>query len=351
MIFSSYLKLIVSMLKKINILSLLMLLFRTYCFSSEIVLQDPQIQPFLDEYLINIPRSELIITSLKGGYSDALNYRIDWGTNRYVLKIQDSYYSDNRSNRELISVLEAAKKEIAPKILWVAKDCKAYAMEYVEGDLLTIDQAKKPTNIVLIAKGIRQIHSLPQNPIDKRKEIKNILKIYNEMKEEYEFPPNFEKAINEITLAAKVLSDMNISFVMIHGDLNSRNIFLTKKGVQFIDWSETNWEDPYYDLTCFTLLHDYDENEEFLFLQNYLGHPPTDEDQIHFNLVKRINIVSFSLNLLLLSDRLGREEQIMLNKENSLRSWNYYTTQFAENREELSSQFFYDWGRCSLERL
>jgi len=273
-----------------------------------------------------------LIEPLSGGYSGSHHYRID---QKFVLKLYpNGYPGTKQAQRELSTMQAAAASGLAPKIHWISADQRAVLMDCMEGSWLTIEEAKKPHNLIAIAHALHKVHTLPKSPLRRPS-----VDLFEYLKALYPFPAELEIAVKN----KHELSE-NCPKVTIHGDLNPRNIFLTKEGVKFIDWSETTWADPFLDLATFALLHDLNHIEEMLLLHTYLGNGVLSEHLERYNLIKKNTLLDEAINLIFLANELAETEL----QNGPLRDWAYYTAQFAESKENLSPQMLYDWGRCCL---
>ncbi|UZE93241.1 MAG: aminoglycoside phosphotransferase family protein [Candidatus Nealsonbacteria bacterium] len=82
------------------------------------------------------------------------------------------------------------------------------------------------------------------------------------------------------------------NYCLTHGDLHSGNIFISKRQIRFLDFSEARLYDPLSDLGCFfmhtELMLEYDFHANYqeminkvknLFYQNYFTRPPTNPEK------------------------------------------------------------------------
>lgn len=295
----------------------------------------------ISSYLKQCSLPEDQIQPLTGGYSGSEHYRIVGQDRILVLKVYPKGYPEtNQAKRELATCFQAAEMGLAPKIHWISLDRRAVLMDCVEGPWLSIEAAKNPHNIIAIANALRKVHGLPKSPLTRRSAEARVEELFQILKENYGVSQELELAMQK----RRELDRFEMGpKATIHGDLNPRNIFLTSQGVKFIDWSETSWEDPYYDLTCFALLHDLNETEETLLLQAYIGNRVFREEKKRYDLIKKINLIDQAVNLIFLANQLNDNLE-----DGPIENWSFYTKLFAESAENLSAQTLYDWGRCCL---
>jgi tRNA A-37 threonylcarbamoyl transferase component Bud32 len=307
-----------------------------------------RIEEFLARTLPGLPKDKISIKPLSGGYSDATNFLIEADGKRYVLRMHKRDETEKRIQREFYALHEASKAGICPHLYSLKPDDNAVLMEYIEGKTITIEQAKLPNSCRKIAKALRTAHAIKRNPNSRSSTIDRIEAMYTDVCKYLKNKDSAHEAIQIIRKNSEVLSKMHVTKVNLHGDLNPRNIFITEHGVRFIDWFNTNWEDPFYDLCCFALLHDYNDKEEDLLLECYLHHTATPEDKRHYKLVKEITLANFCLTGHLIMAKLLSVQPQKIDSSSTLKGWSYYVQAFANNDTELTAQIFCDWAKCAL---
>lgn len=285
------------------------------------------------------------VSPLIGGYSEASNFLIKADPNKYVLRMYPEDGSSASIANELSAMKAAAEIGLAPKIVHVSADSHMILMEYIEGNTLTFEQVQKPEVYEKIAGAIRKIHALGQ--------VSNTSPSFNEVVEKlYLKVSNVSPQRKEILVAIQLfrqtereLLALGAPKVLIHGDLNPRNIFVTNGNVMFIDWSETKREDPFHDLAYFCLLNNCGDVVEGKFLESYLQRIPTLEEKKRYLLIKKTNLIYFSLGMF---EAAGTAS---IDTGEPLQNWSdYVKVLFAPNNENaLTPQFFYNMGKSALE--
>ena len=288
---------------------------------------------------------------LKGGLSGTSLYRVKTSDSQYVLRIHRSSKITDQDKREHIAFTKAAKEGIAPHIFYASTDHRAIIMEFVDGKTLTLEQAHLPHNCKRLASAIRQIHQslgpdqLGENILSKAERCyQKVLSDGSGAEEQ------IQKAFNLLKKYRQELDSYHYEKVGIHGDLNPRNIFLANDRILFIDWSETNFDDPFYDLSYFALKLAYGKPEEDLFLKTYLQRKPTEKELCRYLLQKRIHQAFWSLTNLYLAEVARKKHPgQQVDRDASLKTWEFYQKAFANGSEELSSQYFYDLSRLNYQ--
>lgn len=287
------------------------------------------------------------ITPLMGGYSEAMNLRVD---GKYVLRVPDTMQTEKSILREFFAMKDADLKGVGPHIHHVGFNNKAILMDYIEGGTLTMEQAKRSENCIKIAQSLRKAHASARNPISRSPYKDKIEALYEELRG-YVDNSHITKAIELIRDLHKEPKEGALPKVNIHGDLNARNIFITDKGALFIDWSQTNWEDPFYDLSCFAIMHDYDDALERLLLENYLEHPPTKSQKKHYERIKKINLAQLCLTCHYVMHELLQKKPQKIDENAALKPWSHYAYAFAGYQSGRDPQFFYEAGASALKKV
>lgn len=332
-------------MKKNLFFTLSVFLFLTASLSSEFVITEWLLQCFP-----NVLAEEIIIQPLSGGLSGTSMYKIDVQGKPYVLRIHQSDQLSLQDQREHHALLEAAKRKIAPHIVAISSNHKAIIMEFIEDKTIAIEQAKNPEVCEKIAEAMRQAHQMPDQEYSGETILSKAQRCACKVLQD---GLGDEEAINGalalVKKYRKELSHFTFCETNVHGDLNPRNIFFTDGRVLFIDWAESNREDPFYDLTYFSLKHDYNQVEELGLLKAYLKRLPTNSEVARFHLQKKIHQAFWSLtNLYLAQAELDKHPEQQIDKKAKLNDWGSYQSAFAESHE-LSAQYFYDLSRLNYQ--
>lgn len=243
----------------------------------------------------------------------------------------------------------ASELGIAPHVYQTFLAHRAILMDYIDQPTLTFGQAKQASSCVKVAHALHKVHAMNKNPYV-------FLSVQEKMEKLCEQPyinrsdslP--KEAIGLIRQGNVELGSLRIEKRSIHGDLNPRNIFLTDTGIFFIDWSETNWDDPFYDLTGFALLNGLNSEEEFSLLETYLQHSLSSEEKKHYLIVKKIQLAALALTCYAITKNLLHQfSEQLIDPTTPLKSWHHYVTEFAKNDPHLSAQFFCELARCALK--
>lgn len=304
------------------------------------------VEELIQTYFSSIPPESITITPLAGGLTAATNFRVEAAGKRYVCRLLDPTVPKNIRQRECYALQAAAIAGISPFVYRIFADEQAVLMELVDGKTVTIDEAKKPDNCIKIAKTLRIAHHIKKNPIPREnlREEKEVL--FSDLSSRLNDDRGITIVMELFRRGSDALEKINASKVNIHGDLNPRNIFIKTDSALLIDWTDTNWEDPYYDLSLLSLFHAYSEVEEMLLLESYSQRPLTPVEDMRYRLAKMTNLAGLSFNCHFFVEEMLAKGRDRIDPTVSLKNWNTYMHRFAAN-EPLTAQFMYELAQVA----
>lgn len=316
-------------------------------FLSLAIAADATIDNILVSALPNIERNQIEIKELKGGLSGTSLYKIQSPDKSYVLRLHLSDELNPQDSLELFSFLEASKKGISPTIYYVSPNQKAVLMEFINQPTICLESAKASENIIKIAYVLKETHQITGHPSLGESLLSKAQRCNKKVLSDGLAPKNeLTHALEIIEKAKSELSCFKFIKVNVHGDLNPRNIFIVDEKILLIDWAETTFEDPFYDLAYLSLKLDYGKDEDNLLLSCYLNRETTDDEIKRFSLHKKILYAFWSLTNLYLADvELKKHPEQQVDKNVPLKTWGYYQKVCADCNEELTAQYFYELSR------
>ncbi len=300
----------------------------------------------INQYFEDTPELDIRITPLIGGHS-SLNFYVELPSNHYVLRFNERA-SVERFQCELFAMQEASKAGISPFVFESFPNEKMVLMEYIDGNTLTIEQSNQVEICNRIAKVLQKAHSIKENPHHSASRNKIMETFYAQLSTFSEILEETSQAIKIIRKGHDILKNMSSSYsVNTHNDLNPGNILVAEDRVVFIDWEGTNWEDPFYDLSYFSIFHDYDSKRELNLLESYLDKKPSLEELQRYYLTKKINFARISLSCYFIAFIQNKPN---IDNEIQLKNWKYYVRAFAnKSYDELPiSQLFYNLARAAF---
>jgi thiamine kinase-like enzyme len=199
------------------------------------------------------------------------------GKNKYILKLGNEKHLKNEYN-----LLKSIPKGIAPKSVFLSKSKPIFfVQEFIEGT-----HPKKITNefIMGLAKTYKKLHSnKTQNiPLPERETMYSLSNWLNRYKLETSrtSPPKLKTKLEKLFVRLEPIIkkyDKSFSnrktFSLCHNDASLANMFMTPKGIRFIDWEFGGYWLHERDLINFIQVNKLDEKQKRLFLETY-GYKP-----------------------------------------------------------------------------
>lgn len=248
----------------------------------------------------DIPRKEISVKPLLGGHSQDEKFILQHENVKYVVKIYAE--SKNYSRRAELYMMESAGDlEVGPKVFFIGPSKNYVIMEFIEGGTLTFDTSSSPECCIKIAEAIRQIHTISKNPYENVHKYPLYSGAYLFLVSKVGNRADLDETFQIMQDSYFELEKIEKPYVSIHGDLNPRNIFMNDNGVKFIDWSITEWDDPFYDLAYFAMMSTYKPEMEELLLETYLGRAPTLTEWRRYYLQKSFSFTIMSITLFYLA--------------------------------------------------
>lgn len=298
-------------------------------------------------------RDEIHLKPLTDGYSYAKNFLIDVQGKFYVLRMQKESESVFKLHKELYMMAKASNLGIAPKLHYVSDDGKCTIMEFIEGGTLTLTKAKNQEFADNFGKTILKLHQIPKDEkfceMTFIKAMQNFYLEFELARKKYE---KLELNIPDLALKALYEHNADLEFlnhakVNIHGDLNPRNILSSNGNILLIDWTENLFEEPFHDLAYYSILLDYDEKLEETLLKSYLNSSLTIDNLNRFHLCKKMQFARLALGAsYVVLQRMDLHGET-IDQTAVLKNWFEYMDLFAEGRDDLPAQFFYEVARLA----
>ena len=215
-----------------------------------------------------------LVEKLRGGLSTSTLYHIVAGDHHYAIRITvpDDGHNDLPREHTVMQTINALG--IAPHLHYANVDSGIAIADFIVGPpLLPWTDERKPF-LPMLAATVRKLHDGPSLPIgssifDKAKAAVALL------------PPVFQATslvVNATALFTPLepfLRDPNHLRPM-HGDLNPGNMLFDGTTLWFIDWTEAQQDNRYFDLACCSNFFFHRSEElQAAFLHAYFDRPPT----------------------------------------------------------------------------
>lgn len=307
-----------------------------------------QVQNALQAYFGVHDQADIQIKPLTGGLQ-ATSLLLDVAGKSYVLRIIKESENSLKVQAELYAMQQAATAGVAPTIHWVGADGHAILMDYIAGGTLNIERGKRPEVIVKAAEAMRKVHALQKNPFRAVSLEEYVEKIYQKYAGETNNLISLESAIAIIREGASKIKSLGGNLANAHGDLSPRNIVVSDQALYFIDWSEGLYTEPFHDLAYYSILMDYNGNEDSFLLQSYLQRDPTANEKARFLIAKKMNFARLAMLAQCVGNTLSSEQEDRILLPLPLKEWSYYASTLADSNDNLSAQFYLEFAQVAFK--
>ncbi len=236
-----------------------------------------------------------VITSLKGGMSESMLYKVASKEKSYVIRFIQHRSIAGRQ-REIEAQTIASERGWGPKLYASDSNEGWIIMEYIKPISLTQVDRMNDEIYRALGKSLREIHTGPSFAIvqDRLKEIEERLE---RLHKEDKIPSiiNYEILKNIIDLAQKNHSKV---LAPTHRDLNPNNIIFSGHQPFIIDLEDAAQDDPFYDLGTVGIFYIFDARHEKIFLDTYFNRTPTQQEYEYYQNMKQAARLCYGINFL-----------------------------------------------------
>lgn len=218
--------------------------------------------------------------SLEGGLTKAKVYSFEFNGKKCVLRflaLSSSHTNKMRQN-EIQAIKIANTLGIAPECIFSDQDAVLMVMPFIQGHSLhnpTDDQLSQ------LGKMLRKLHNF-SGSYPTRYSLKDRIEMHYKkgLKSGIAYPTGFDQEVQKVLSKSSTRPN-----VPSHGDLNPSNILIDDscKSMTIIDWTTATLEDPFFDLSFFSLLSNLSALQEEVFLKAYLERKPS---EIEYEIIK-----------------------------------------------------------------
>lgn len=262
-------------------------------------LSSNMLETALQECFPDIERWRISAKLLLGGFSKDEKYIISFDEQKYVLRIYSK--EDSRVETQLFMQQLASDLDIGPRIFYEDKDKRFVLMEFLEGGTATFEQVQSNEALYSVAKAFKALHRSTAQAWMQYENISLYRKVYDALTSKAGQKPEFDEAFNMMVDAYEVLNKLSYEKVNTHSDLCLRNLFIINGKAKFIDWADSNFHEPLYDLALFSMFSGYDSTQEELLLETYLERKVEKLDWQKFHQSKLIALSAIILSAFNLS--------------------------------------------------
>ncbi|MGN0484594.1 MAG: phosphotransferase [Lachnospiraceae bacterium] len=230
-------------------------------------------------------KDSITVQALPGGVTNH-NYILKAKDVKLVIRVAgqgtQNYIDRSQENQ---NALEMSRVGIGPKIYFSEPDTGFQVSEFIEGE--TMEKERFQTNDCLLqraAEVLRNCHESKANFQNVFSPLENIRKNLQILEEEgyqkrYE---NWGEMLEQLQKIEEHWRRETCTLVPCHNDTLAGNFLGDESGLRLIDWEYSGKNDPYYDLACFAMENELDEQKERYFLTCYQKREPKETEWQRF---------------------------------------------------------------------
>jgi len=245
----------------------------------------------LEEVIARIPgwTDSRIVTSTLGGGITNLNYRVDIGGESFVVRIpgKDSALLGIDREHEYVCTLAASQSGVGPEVVHYLEAEGVLVTAFIPGRAVSMEEMGRPTTIQRVAESLRRYHSGPVFPgtFSALQTIREYLRI---SRSGASLPLRMDWMVETAEVIDGALRAVTRPFRPCHNDLLLGNFIDDGHLIRIVDWEYAAMGDPFFDLGNFAVHHGFNDAQEAMFLEAYLGHA-TAPDLARLKLMKIIS--------------------------------------------------------------
>src|ERR1700722_2689781 len=213
--------------------------------------------------------------SLEGGLTRAKVYSFELEEKKYVLRflaLTPSHSKEMREN-EIAALKIGNKLGVAPECVFSDRDAVLIVMPFIQGRPLHHPDDHQLSQLGTM---VRKLHDYSDS-YPTRNFLKDRINLHYQkgIKSGSAYPTGFDQEVQNVSSKSS-----SRPLVPSHGDLNPSNILMNDSSgdITIIDWTTATLEDPFFDLSFFSLLSNLSSLQEKVFLEAYLGRKPSEKE-------------------------------------------------------------------------
>ena len=228
----------------------------------------------LRELLDRIPEfrgRDAEVTPLAGGITNR-NFRVDVGGSAYVLRVAspESGQLGIRRDHECACMRIAASLGIGAEVVRAMPDDGVLVARFLDGEPLSLEQAKEPERLKRIVQAIRRFHDGPAfpGPFSPFETVRDYHR--RALERGVHFPDELPEAFARMARIEDAVAGRQ-RCVPCHNDLLAANLIDDGEKIWIIDWEYAAMGDPFFDLGNFAVNQALSAGESDRLLAHYFG--------------------------------------------------------------------------------
>ncbi|WP_285545689.1 phosphotransferase [Dyadobacter frigoris] len=243
------------------------------------------------------------VTSIKGGLSGSLVYKIAMDSQSYILKI-DMDASPVSGDNTFNCLETASQAGVAPKVYYLNKSEGISVTAFINNVPLRAVYNSPDLLFTELAKTIRLIHQMPL--FEKEK---NLLVTIDTLVTEFRKSgmlagPILDECFDYFDVIRKHYPWHDSDNVSSHNDLNPSNITCDGERIWVIDWDVASQSDRYVDLATTANFFVHTDEQERYFLENYFEGVLDEYKTARFFLMRQTCRIVYAMLMFKLADKL-----------------------------------------------
>ena len=220
----------------------------------------------------------LSFTALSGGITNR-NFLVSGapGGARFVVRLagNDTHLLGISREVEHAATVTAAGVGVGPEVIAYLRPEGYLVTRFIEGGPIPEAEMRQPERLRQVGATLRRIHDGPAIPglfVPFR-----IVEAYRALaiSRNVPIPPEFDLAQSISRRIELACLTAPIEMRPCHNDLLNANFIDDGARIRIVDWEYAGMGDPYFDLGNFSINHELDADQDAIFLEAYLGEPPS----------------------------------------------------------------------------
>jgi thiamine kinase-like enzyme len=217
-------------------------------------------------------------------------YRVDRDGRAFSLRIAVESSPASRRDRdwEFAVLKEAARRGLAPPLVYADAECGFLVQEWVAGRPWLAPEARQATNIARMAGLLKRVHDLPQPAPARIMGPATWVERYGAALADASVPAPGAAFASLAAAAAERLSSLEAlpapAKVVCHSDLHHLNLLEcpgpggAARSLKLLDWEYAHVSEPFWDLAGWSANNDFPDRLLRALLRDYLGRMPQESE-------------------------------------------------------------------------